>query len=236
MAYLTDQELFERFAFYNQELETLLLEGEMLETLGDQIPFAIQINDPKTLEFIYTNKKHAELAGHHINEIQEMGMEYINRYIHPASMAFIAETLPSLYSQTSSHQTFAFIQYARIHKEDRFSPVITFTKPFILPDGSLVSLLLRPKDFGAMSSKMEQIIKMDRFKLKHFKRFQQLTEREVEILKLLANGCNNPDIAERLFISRSTVETHRKNVKRKLELKSFRDLMRYAFAFNLVEV
>lgn len=97
-------------------------------------------------------------------------------------------------------------------------------------------LAVDPKDFGKHQKKIERIIKMDEFKLKHFKQFQSLTEREVEILKLLANGYNNPKIADKLFLSRSTVETHRKNLKRKLELKSLRDLMRYAFVFDLVEV
>lgn len=82
----------------------------------------------------------------------------------------------------------------------------------------------------------ERIVKMHQFKLKHLKRFQQLSSREIEVLTLLANGYNNPRIAKHLFISRHTVETHRKNLKRKLKLRSLRDLMRYAFAFDLLEV
>lgn len=83
---------------------------------------------------------------------------------------------------------------------------------------------------------MERVVSMDEFKLKNFKRFQTLTKREVEILQMLANGCDNPAIAEQLFISRQTVETHRKNLRIKLDLNSYRDLMKYAFSFNLVQL
>ncbi len=56
----------------------------------------------------------------------------------------------------------------------------------------------------------------------------KLTPRQLEILKLIAEGKSNPEIAEILFIDRSTVETHRKNMSRKLELKGSGELLRYA--------
>lgn len=61
-----------------------------------------------------------------------------------------------------------------------------------------------------------------------------LTIREVEILKLLASGNNNPEIAEMLFISRRTVEEHRKNLNKKLNIKKPFQLLRFASAFELL--
>lgn len=235
MSYLTDQKLLERFEYYTMQVEAQLLEGEDFSTIADQIPYSVHLNKIDTLEVIQTNKGHAEVTGYHLDEIREMGMTYLEKNVHPTTMASASE-LVSSYKKLSHHQTFTFVQYVKLHQDKDFSPLITVTKVSKLPGNLVICLSPQPEDFGSMSSKMEQIVKMDQFKLKHFKRFQQLTEREVEILKLLANGCNNPEIAEQLFLARSTVETHRKNVKRKLELRSFRDLMKYAFAFNLVEV
>jgi DNA-binding CsgD family transcriptional regulator len=65
-------------------------------------------------------------------------------------------------------------------------------------------------------------------------RYQKLTKREKEIIKLLANGYNNPKIAAVLFISRNTVEQHRKNINKKLLIKSFSHLMSYSYAFNII--
>jgi len=64
--------------------------------------------------------------------------------------------------------------------------------------------------------------------------YQELTLREKEIIQLLAKGNNNPEIAERLFISRCTVEQHRKHINHKLKIRSFPHLMDYCYAFNLV--
>ncbi len=55
-----------------------------------------------------------------------------------------------------------------------------------------------------------------------------LSNREKEILNLIANGKTSKNIADILFIAKSTVDTHRKNMIRKLELSSGNELIKYA--------
>ena len=55
-----------------------------------------------------------------------------------------------------------------------------------------------------------------------------LTRREKEILQLLEEGLNGPQIAEKLFISHFTVETHRKNLMQKLNANSIQQLLKTA--------
>jgi two-component system nitrate/nitrite response regulator NarL len=55
-----------------------------------------------------------------------------------------------------------------------------------------------------------------------------LTKRELEILRMIAQGCSNTKIAESLFIEESTVATHRKNMILKLGLTGKGELLRYA--------
>lgn len=55
-----------------------------------------------------------------------------------------------------------------------------------------------------------------------------LTKRQIEILKLVARGKTNQEIADELFIGKTTVETHRKNMIQKLGLKGAGELLRYA--------
>lgn len=61
-----------------------------------------------------------------------------------------------------------------------------------------------------------------------------LTFREREILKLIAKEYSNVQIAEELFISERTVETHRKNIFRKTNTKSIVGLIKYAYEYNLI--
>jgi DNA-binding NarL/FixJ family response regulator len=61
-----------------------------------------------------------------------------------------------------------------------------------------------------------------------------LTRRENEILRLIADGFTNPEIAQKLFLSLSTVDTHRKSLMRKLDIKNTALLIRYAIEHKLI--
>jgi DNA-binding NarL/FixJ family response regulator len=64
--------------------------------------------------------------------------------------------------------------------------------------------------------------------------YDLLTTREREVLQLAARGHTNPEIATRLFISSRTVEMHRANLMRKLNLHTQTDLIRYALKRGIV--
>lgn len=56
----------------------------------------------------------------------------------------------------------------------------------------------------------------------------KLTQREIEVLKLIGFGMSTPEIAEKLFIAHSTVETHRRNLIDKTGVANSKGLIRYA--------
>jgi len=62
-----------------------------------------------------------------------------------------------------------------------------------------------------------------------------LTDREQEVLKYLADGANNGEIAEVLVISPKTVARHRENIMSKLNLHSRADLVRYAIRKGIIK-
>jgi DNA-binding NarL/FixJ family response regulator len=61
-----------------------------------------------------------------------------------------------------------------------------------------------------------------------------LTQRERLVLQLAAEGHSNPEVAEKLFISPRTAETHRTNLLRKLRLQTQTDLVRFAIRKGLI--
>jgi DNA-binding NarL/FixJ family response regulator len=63
-----------------------------------------------------------------------------------------------------------------------------------------------------------------------------LTTREIEILKLFAEGFINKEISDQLDISIRTVETHKNHIMKKLELKSTVELIKYAIRNKIVEI
>ena len=63
---------------------------------------------------------------------------------------------------------------------------------------------------------------------------EMLTERETEILKLIAAGFSNKEIGEQLFISHRTVDTHRTNLMKKLDVSNIAGLISYAIKNGIV--
>ena len=61
-----------------------------------------------------------------------------------------------------------------------------------------------------------------------------LTEREIEILKLIAAGFSNKEIGDQLFISHRTVDTHRTNLMKKLDVSNIAGLISYAIRNGIV--
>lgn len=66
--------------------------------------------------------------------------------------------------------------------------------------------------------------------------FQTLSKREIEIVRLITQELSNNDIAERLEISKRTVETHRKNIFKKTKVKSAIGLVLLAVKARLLRV
>lgn len=65
---------------------------------------------------------------------------------------------------------------------------------------------------------------------------EQLTEREIDVLKLIVGGLSNKEIADKLFISIHTVVSHRKNISQKTGIKSQAGLTIYAISNNIIRL
>ncbi len=81
-----------------------------------------------------------------------------------------------------------------------------------------------------MQPVLTQFEKRERDKQRGYLKYEvhPLSGREVEILGLIMNGLTNLEIADKLFLSPRTVDTHRKNILAKLELKNTAALVKYA--------
>ncbi|UCG25874.1 MAG: helix-turn-helix transcriptional regulator, partial [Chloroflexota bacterium] len=66
--------------------------------------------------------------------------------------------------------------------------------------------------------------------------YDALTPREREVLVLIAEGLTNAEIADRLVISVKTVDRHRENIMRKLNMHSRIDLVKYAIRTGLIDL
>lgn len=63
-----------------------------------------------------------------------------------------------------------------------------------------------------------------------------LTERELEVLKLVAEGYSNIEVGEKLFLSSKTIDNHRTNLMRKLDVHNVVELVKYAIKNKVIEL
>jgi DNA-binding NarL/FixJ family response regulator len=86
----------------------------------------------------------------------------------------------------------------------------------------------------SISEKIVEVFLENRKVGKEFSAWDTVTSREKEILKLIAEGYKNKDIADHLFISIKTVEKHRSNLMKKLDLHNTAALTTYAIEKKIV--
>ncbi len=110
-------------------------------------------------------------------------------------------------------------------KNDDFQHVIQAIKAVILGQRYLSSLVSE-QIIDAVVSGTSMEFNLD----------ERISIREREILQLIAEGNSNSQIAKKLVISARTVETHRTNIMRKLELSSQIDILRYAIQHGLAQL
>lgn len=89
------------------------------------------------------------------------------------------------------------------------------------------------------------IIGLEKGNLNYFKHFDSnfneiegdlpmITKREKEVLNLMSQGYNTPEISKKLFISYDTVENHKRNLRRKTKTKTSSELIAYILKYNLL--
>lgn len=102
----------------------------------------------------------------------------------------------------------------------------------------LVKALQKIADGGTFYSEevVQTLLKKQKEFIRENKAQQVLSEREIEIIRLIALEYSNEEIAEQLFISKRTVETHRKNINVKTNVKTVIGLVKYAIRNELVTV
>ncbi len=100
-------------------------------------------------------------------------------------------------------------------------------KGYILKNASLKDLLFALRQVHSGCNYYDPNINTGAIGQKNEKK-GTLTRRQQEILKLIALGKTNQEIADELFVGKTTVETHRKNMIKKLNLSGAGELLRYA--------
>lgn len=107
---------------------------------------------------------------------------------------------------------------------------------YVLKNASEEEIIQAVKDVGAgkihLSNEVNEILN----NVKKTDDLPLLTRRETEVLTLIADGYTNQEIAEKIFVSPLTVDSHRKNLLMKLNARNTAALIKIAIAKGLIEI
>ncbi len=171
-----------------------------------------------------------------LDNLREMGSEYNRRFFNAEqSLEYVPELFAQLRAEPDKAFTF-FQQASAAGREWKWylSSIHVLLKG---DDGQPLFCLTIAQHIDPVSHltpKVARMLEEQVFIKAHRHLFDELGDREKTVLQLLALGSTNTEIAAELNISVATVETHRKNIRRKLHVTTNAELGKYAMAFDLI--
>ena len=167
-------------------------------------------------------------------DVQKDGMDALTKICHPSDLVKVTGSVANFFSNRDTWDSLSIIERLKNRgaPADEFNLYFTVFRSF--NESQCLGITVPVSNVNNIANRLNELLDEHDFLKKNFERFTLLTKQEKKILQLLATGSNNPEISEKLSISRRTVENHRKSINKKLEIKNFAHLMRFAKAFNLV--
>lgn len=202
-----------------------------LDELSELIPGYIHLNDKQTLGIVYYGQDVLNIFNKSLSEIQKEGRDFIDAISDKKSQQIFSTSLIN-YSLTGNQQkTFSFIQRLRINAQAEYKMYYTTSRHY--RDNENLLSYTQPLQMLHDNSFLKEIVE-ERYSFfnNNFHKYCQLTERECEILELIANSETNKYIADKLSVSYHTIRTHRKKICSKLETGKLIDLVKFAQVFQ----
>lgn len=233
---LTEKELIE-----TQQMTTYFLDArdrnfaENLLNLEELLPMPYHMNNLDEVGVSYMSKPMEEFINSSTEEAIDMGFEkFFEKFVLRETWEPMMPYMLQLITDDDESAVLTFFQKVKSHQSGYYEWILTTTK-LIKSKNSLISLDTPIRQLDKLGNKMYRILDENAYVKKNFKKYAQLTKREKEILTLVCEGHSNPQIADRLFISRRTVEQHRKNINKKLDTNKLSEMIKFAYAFDMIQ-
>ena len=220
----------------NLQIEEAIAE---MASIAEKLPGVLIIHDMRDWSVVWMSKRGLQQLGITAEEVKALSaQEYYSRFFNSEDTKDYVPKVFELIERNNDEETVTYFQQVKFLKDDDWHWHMSSTRIFMRDmEGKpmliiTMSFPIDPKHH--LSTKAGRLLDENNFLRKNFKLFSQLSKREKEVLQLLALGKSASDTAADLFISLNTVETHRKNIKQKLNTNSYYELCQYARVFDLI--
>lgn len=201
---------------------------EHLEAIIDKVPAMLYTSNNSRKAVNWCNSRLTDTLGYSLEEILLLGTDFFRQIIHPDDTGILAISQQSFEDKKSMYG--GVLRVRRRDSDDWFW-VVGLGIPFTYDQqGNVVDVICVFLDFTNAIDTGNQISEALREVLRRRNEdvLNKLTAREKDIFILAAGGHNNKEIAEKLNLSRYTVETHRKNIRLKLKVRNTPELVALA--------
>jgi len=222
----------------NQQLKEKLFN---LQTLIDNTPALIYINEIEdskninTSQCTWSNQYGYNIMGYAQEEVNELGFDYYRETMHPDDLNVADRSLEIL---NNSKGGTVFKGFGRAKPKGSDSYLWLNVRTIVYKrneDGSPRQYLNVAIDLSEQMHSDPQLAGalQEIHRLNNELKLKSISKRETEVLKLIAKGYTNREIADQFFVSIKTVKTHRNNLIKKLNAKNTAMLVALAVEFGL---
>ena len=174
-----------------------------------------------------------------LEEVKEVpAAEYYSRFFNEEDSKDYVPKILGLLERNNDDEIITYFQQVRISGKSDWTWHMSSSRIFMRDSGHkplfTITMSFPIDAMHHMTTKASRLLDENNFLRRNFQKFSKLSPRECEVLKQLALGKSSPETGHELFISLNTVDTHRKNIRRKLETNSYYELCQYARSFDLI--
>jgi DNA-binding CsgD family transcriptional regulator len=194
-------------------------------------------NFPAGLTIEYMSKMGLERLGVTLRELKSMERKYHDQFFNPKDVQFYKTKLEHLIQNNNPDNVITFFQQVKPKGETEWQWYLSSLKILCHDKNGKPLLAIShatpiDPDFH-ITRKVSSLLEDRTFYRENLHLFNSLSNREKEVLILLAQAKTNKEIATELFISVNTMETHKKSIKDKLNISTSTELIRFARAFDV---
>ena len=203
----------------------------------NEIPGMIVIHNIRDYSLVYMSEAGLKILQTNLHDLKALGLDYYKMYLSPDSYEYLPQFMEIIYN-SKDDEAISFIQQARASDKEEWKWYASNSKVFFRDEEGIpllsISFVIPITGKLFFGSKIQRAFNENIFLKKNQHLFATLTRREKEILTQMALSKSSEDIAEKNHISKATVDTHRRNIRRKMGFESPYEIVSFAQAFDLI--
>jgi DNA-binding CsgD family transcriptional regulator len=211
---------------------------DSVKHLFELMPGVVIIHNLHASGVVYMSTSGLHRLNVTLQELQDMGADYYRRFFNEDDAADYVPKVLGMLERNNDEETVSFFHQIRAHENEPWQWHVCGIRIFMRDDEGepvLTITVATPIDGQHYYiSKIERMLEEKITASKNAHLLALLTNRERQILKMMAKDDTSKHIAGELSIAEDTVKTHRRNIKRKLGLNNQYDLLRFAQTFDIV--